>query len=274
MIWFQLFLAVALAGGSAWLGNELGSGPGRRWLGAYLPAVLIVILIAVARRFPIIELSPVLRPFMWGRTELIVQAAAIPLIFCALIPKLSQRRVRLFIWGFLGVVLVHFCLAPIIAPLLVRGSVSRLPGFVDADGLCRQSTNFTCGPAAAVTVLRALKQQADEANLAIRFYANPVTGTEPDRMVQVLRRYYAVAGHSWEYAAVDALEDKHLPCVAIVKLTRFVDHYVAVLARRPGEVYVGDPLEGGSWWSEQAFDARWRGALVYLTAGDATQPPP
>jgi hypothetical protein len=58
---------------------------------------------------------------------------------------------------------------------------------VDGDGVCRQSSHYTCGPASAVTVLRKLGLPAEEGEIAILSHTSALTGTEPDVLAKAGR---------------------------------------------------------------------------------------
>jgi predicted double-glycine peptidase len=64
---------------------------------------------------------------------------------------------------------------------------------------CRQSTDYTCGPAAAVTALRKLGFPAEEGQIAIVSYTSATTGTPPDILAEALRKYYGKDGLIVEY---------------------------------------------------------------------------
>jgi hypothetical protein len=51
------------------------------------------------------------------------------------------------------VVVVWFSVLPFLAPALVKGHLANLKTMVDSNGICFQTTDYTCGPAAAVTRL-------------------------------------------------------------------------------------------------------------------------
>jgi hypothetical protein len=53
-------------------------------------------------------------------------------------------------------------IVPFLAPAFNRGYLAGLKTRIDADGVCRQSSEYTCGPAAAVTALRKLGLPAEE----------------------------------------------------------------------------------------------------------------
>jgi predicted double-glycine peptidase len=50
---------------------------------------------------------------------------------------------------------------PFLVPALIKERLSNLTTRLDSNGICYQSTDYTCGPAAAVTALRRLGLQAD-----------------------------------------------------------------------------------------------------------------
>ena len=59
--------------------------------------------------------------------------------------------------------------------------------------MCRQSSEYTCGPAAAVTALRKLGLPAEE-EIAILSPTSSLTGTEPVVLAKVLKKRYGPTG--------------------------------------------------------------------------------
>lgn len=62
----------------------------------------------------------------------------------------GRLRFRLLL-VFAVVLMVHSSVMPFVMPLLIRGRLQRLQTEIDSQGVCLQTTGFTCGPAATVT---------------------------------------------------------------------------------------------------------------------------
>src|SRR6185295_14272763 len=118
--------------------------------------------------------------------------------------------------------------------------------YLSPNGVCLQSTSYDCGPAAAVTALRNLGIAAEEREIALLANTCPAAGTSPDTLATVLRDRYAPDGLTCEYRPFSSVRDlpRDATTLAVIKLTFFIDHFVAVLAVTDDEVILGDPLHG------------------------------
>jgi predicted double-glycine peptidase len=137
---------------------------------------------------------------------------------------------------------------------------------MDSDGVCLQTTGYTCGPAAAVTALRRLGFKADEGQLAILTHCTSFTGTPPDILADSLQSRYGRNGLRCEYRGFrDVAELKNAGLtLAVVKFNFIVDHYVTVLAVNDHTVTIGDPLYGLTEMSRHDFEDMWRFCGVAL----------
>ena len=131
---------------------------------------------------------------------------------------------------------------------------------MDRNGICLQTTDFTCGPAAAVTALRKLGLPAEEGQIAILSCTSSQEGTPEDMLADGLNRQYAAQGLSATcraFKSVAELKQAGLT-LAVIKYGFMVDHWVAVLNVTDSEVIVGDPLGGQDRLSYEDFAKKWR----------------
>ena len=137
---------------------------------------------------------------------------------------------------------------------------------IGKDGVCMQSTGFTCGPAAAVTALRALGIQATESELALCFGTSSLTGTPDDVVAIGLRERYADQGLVVEHRFMRSVEEFRAwpAALAVVEYSTFQDHFVAVLGVTDTMVTVGDPLTGRTQMPIAEFEEKWRRVGVLL----------
>jgi hypothetical protein len=85
---------------------------------------------------------------------------------------------------------------PFLMPALMKDHLSNLQTKFDKNGICRQTTDYTCGPAAAVTALGKLGLRATEGELAVLSYSSPVTGTLPSCLSSALQDRFGAEGLS------------------------------------------------------------------------------
>jgi predicted double-glycine peptidase len=180
---------------------------------------------------------------------------------------LPRKRERLIVGLFMVVLVFVKSVWPFLAPLADRQQLAHLQTRVGMDGVCLQTTGYTCGPASAVTGLRKLGLPAEEANIAILSYTSSTTGTEPDILAGALQREYLKDGLRAEYRAfkdVSELRQAGLTLV-VVKFGFLVDHFVTVLGVTDTEVIVGDPLNGLARMNYEDFLKKWRFCGIVLT---------
>jgi ABC-type bacteriocin/lantibiotic exporter with double-glycine peptidase domain len=172
----------------------------------------------------------------------------------------------------MAVVVTWFSIFPFLIPGLIKGHLLNLRTRVDADGICLQTTDFTCGPAAAVTALRKLGLDARESEIAVLSHSSPVTGTLPRCLYAALRNRYGAEGLKCQYRHFDSLAElgKAGVTLAVVRSKFLSDHCVTVLEVSDGMVVVADPVLGRILVSHKQFEKIWRFSGIVLKR-DSTQ---
>jgi len=268
--WLETGGAVALSLCGVSLALWLAKLPQQYWISAYLLSLAVVCIFGLERYTLGLEFVP---PFSWvaaGRTRYILAALAGPILILTPAAKLPRHRDRLFLGIFTGLFLLGFVVMPFFLPALARKNLSALATKIDPDGVCLQQTEYTCGPAAAVTGLHKLGLPAEEGQLAIWSQTSQY-GTTPDAMADALRSHYGDEGLEVRYQKFQKVSDLKQPGVtlAVVKYDFMVDHFVAVIGITDDEVTVGDPLNGKMIYSYSEFAKLWRfcGITLKLNAG-------
>ena len=233
----------------------------RWWIAVVLPLALFSLVIA-GQRSPWLRFTASISWAVDADWEPMLMTVAIGTVFATLMPKLPQRRTRVFVAVAMAFMLVNYGLMPAALPLVGRKVLAGSATTIDRDGVCLQSHNYTCGPAAAVTCLARLGIRADEATLAADSRCAPALGTDGYLLaVAVTRRFPEIR---CVYRYVEGLEELRLPAVADMNLPRIGGHYVAVLEVRGEAVVVGDPLSGKVDMPRGEFLAAWKhGAIEF-----------
>jgi predicted double-glycine peptidase len=145
-------------------------------------------------------------------------------------------------------------------PALIKEQLSNIQTRFDQHGICRQTTDYTCGPAAAVTALARLGLTANEGELAVLSYSSPVTGTLPSCLSSALQSRYSAEGLSCKYRRFDSIAQLKNAGVtlALVKETLFMNHCIAVLEVTDEAVTVADPVTGTQMMPYEQFEKIWR----------------
>jgi len=244
-------------------------------LGYLIPMVFVAAFVAVT----CVRWLEFYCPFRWlvaGRREFALMALVGTMVLTTPLSRLPRRSQRLAVGAFLCLFVAKLSVLPFLAPAFYLKQLAALETHVDSDGVCGQNTDFTCGPAAAVTALRRLGFPAEEGELAVLCRTNPFSGTAPDVLCEVLRQRYGSRGLRCEYrpfASIDELKQAGLT-LAVVKFSWLVDHYVTVLEVTGETVVVGDPLAGKVTLSHREFAAKWRFVGVVVgREGEKRSPP-
>jgi len=143
---------------------------------------------------------------------------------------------------------------------------SRMEGRPDGSGVCPQTTDYTCGAAAAATVLAQIGVPTTEREMAVLCDTNAFMGTDEFGVAQGLRRKLSGTGRRVEVieADWDDLRSLALPAAATVRFTLWVDHWVVVFGVIGEQVIVGDPTRGRQTLTRAEFERRWRRVLVTI----------
>jgi len=264
--WLESAAVTMLAVAGVLLGRWFSSLPKPYWtFGYFIPLVLMVIY-GVAARNPVLTLDPPISWMMMGRNKFAVIGFIATMVLTTPLSRLPGKRARAYVAVLMAVVVSLLSVWPFLAPAFNRTYLSRLQTRMDADGICRQSNDYNCGPAAAVTALRKLGLPAEEGEIAILAYTSTATGTPPDILARALRERYAKDGLLSEYRvfkSVDELKEAGLT-LAVIKHSLLLDHYVTVLEFTDDHVVVGDPMKGKLALAREEFEKNWRFVGVTL----------
>jgi hypothetical protein len=236
------------------------------WVLAYLfPAVLIGMLALV--RFN--NALYFVRPFLWvttGRIRFITLSLAVSMGLTVPLSRLPRRCEKLIVCVLMAGFVSWFSVLPFLFPALIKDRLANLKTRFDANGVCRQTTDFTCGPAAAVTALGRLGLSGDEGEIAVLSYSSPVVGTLPACLSSALQKRYGADGLRCQYrrfASIDQLRSAGIT-LAVVRDAFLLDHCIAILNVSDEAVTVGDPVTGARLVPHRQFEKMWRFSGIVL----------
>jgi hypothetical protein len=264
--WFETFGVVLVALSGVVLGWALSRIRDYSWMLGCILSCLLLGALVVARCTHSIAFVP---PFCWlaaGRAKFVVLALAVTIGLTAPLSRLPRRFEKCTVCALMGVVVAWFCVLPFLAPALVKDRLSNLRTRLDSNGICYQSTGYTCAPAAAVTALRKLGLPAQEGEIAILSHTSPVAGTLPGCLEAALATRYAGEGLRCRYRHFDSigqLKDAGVT-LAVVKDKFLSDHCVAVLQVSDQIVTIADPVIGRMLMSHEQFERIWRFTGIVL----------
>lgn len=257
-------LVLGLLGGI--LGHWLGKRPGKSWIIGTLAAFGIMALSIPGFYSRELWFTPPFSWFILGTRKWLWLSTAFPLALCILATRASTVNLGWLLRVLSGAAVFRVGLLPAMAPLMAQESMRALKTTIGRDGVCIQSTGFTCGPAAAVTALRALGIHATESELALHFGTSSITGTPDDVAAIGLRNLYADQGLIVEHRFMRSVEEfREWPAaLAVIEYSTFQDHFVAILGVTDTMVTVGDPLMGRIQMPIAEFKEKWRQVGVLL----------
>lgn len=264
--WCQSFGVALLAVAGVLLGRWFSHFPKPYWtLGYFLPLLLITLIVVTGRK-PELMFVP---PTSWltrGRTPCAVMGFIATVILTTPLPRLANIRSRVMINLLMTWIVAQISVWPFLAPAFNQRYLACLKTNIDADGVCRQSNEYNCGPAAAVTALRKLGFSAEEGQIAILARTSSATGTPPDMLADALRQHYGGQGLVCEYRLfkdVAQLRSAGLT-LAVIEFAFMVDHYVLILEVTDQQVIIADPLSGKRVLSQKEFKRIWRSLGIVL----------
>ncbi|MDD5092530.1 MAG: cysteine peptidase family C39 domain-containing protein [Candidatus Wallbacteria bacterium] len=136
----------------------------------------------------------------------------------------------------------------------------------DKDGVCLQSSGFTCLPCVCATMLKSLGVQAGEWEMARLCVLNGEAGGGPLNAVRGLKMKLDPGKYRVKIACLDweGLVKIPLPCYTSIDWGFMLSHAVAVMAINGNEVTLGDPLLGLRKMHRDDFLREWKKDVVWV----------
>jgi predicted double-glycine peptidase len=242
------------------------------WAWGYLVPTILISMLVLTRFYNTLFFTP---PFSWvtaGRTRFIVLAFAVTMGLTAPLSRLPRRCEKLIVGVLMAIVVGWFSVMPFLVPALIKDALSNLTTTINSNGICYQSTDYTCGPAAAVTALRKLGLSANEGELAVLSYTSPVVGTLPTCLSSALQERYGTEGLKSQYRYFDSITQLRNAGItlAVIKDGFMNSHCVTVLGVSDYMVTIADPVVGRMLMSRKQFEKVWRFSGIVLKR-DSTQ---
>lgn len=259
---YSLFALLPIITG-IWLGRILVLKSERLWIAGYLIAMLLIFYIGLAMRNPYFESLPVLGFLMRGRTEFGLIGFLVAMLITLLAMKAESPGLKVLLPAFGMLVTVFYSFFPFFLPDWYHKEFSSFKTQIDADGVCRQNTDYTCGPAAAVTALRHLNVSAEEGEIAVLAFSNWVTGTPSDLLCDAINSKLVKQNLACRTVKLaDLHEIKSFPAIAAVEYGFLVDHYVTLIGWENGRLRIADPLVGSKLMTKEEFFSKWRKVTI------------
>lgn len=244
------------------------------WIVGYFLSFLLILFLVITKYSNSLAFVPM---FFWitaERGKFVVFSVAVTMGLTTPLSRLPHKFERVVIYILMAVVVVWFSVLPFLVPALIEGRLASLTTLLDSNGICFQTTDYTCAPAAAVTALRKLGLTAYEGEIAILAHTSPVAGTLPGCLQSALLNRYGNQGLRCQYRRFDSVAQLKGAGItlAVVKSAFLSDHCVAVLEVSDSMITIADPVIGKQSLSYKQFEEIWRFSGIVLKR-DSTHNP-
>jgi hypothetical protein len=270
--WLETLGVVLIALSGVGLGRVFSRFRKPYWILGYLVPCLFIVALVISRLASSAAFVP---PLVWvstSRAKFVILAFAVTMGLTTPMSRLPRKCEQVITCILMMIVVAWFSVMPFLVPALIRDHLSNLKTKLDLNGVCFQTTDYTCAPAAAVTVLRRLGLPAQEGEIAILSHTSPVAGTLPACLQAALQNRYGSEGLICRYRYFDSIDQLRQagPTLAVVKDAFLSDHCVAVLGVLDKMVLIADPAAGRQFVSCEEFEKIWRFTGIVLRR-DTTQ---
>jgi len=252
-----VLLVVAFLAG-LWAGRRGGA-----WRNVAIGLAVATILVrGLFRYFPDVEYALVFSDFYASIRAWWAFPAC--LLFLGMAVLQTRRRwLRMTVEVLAGFMFIYFARVWIAGIGTDYRSLKSVP---DPAGICLQSSDYSCGAAAAASLLALAGFNTTEREMAELCGTNAEFGTDEFAVCRGLRRFLAGRGCRVEIerSGWEQLERTQLPVMATTRLTFLIDHWVVIKKWSGDSVTVIDPLRGEVEIARPAFERKWRCDLVTL----------
>jgi len=258
--WFETVIVILIVVFGAVAGRLFSRLKNPHWVWGYFVPLMLLAFVLVATYISSKTIMPVLVWISGGRARFIIIGLAVTMGSMTLLGRLKNRLEKTVLSVLMAGVVIWGTVLPFFVPVLIRNDLTNLKTKMNADNICVQTTNFTCGPAAAVTALRRLGLPAQEGEIAILSHTSPVVGTLPWCLYRAIQQRYAAQGIECQlrhFNSVGELRGQDVTLV-VVKDAFLLDHCVAVLEVGDETVTIADPAMGRQKMSHKDFEDVWR----------------
>ena len=272
--WLESAAVIFLAAFGVFLGWWCSRLPRQYWIVGYLLPLVLIVLYGLANAWLGLSLQPPISWMMMGRNKFAVAGFICAMVLTTPLSRIKPARSRVAIATLMGLMVFNFSVWPFLAPAFNRQLLATMQTQFNKDDVCLQTTDYTCGPAAAVTALRKLGFHGEEGQIALWAHTSTATGTPPDILARTLQERYGQQGLVAQFKVFHNLEElaEERLTLAVIKYNWWMDHYVTVLEVTTDKVLTADPSLGLVSFSHEEFLKKWRAVGVTLKRDPLAQP--
>jgi hypothetical protein len=280
-LWIELVAAGLIAMAGLLAGAAVSRLGKQTSLATCLGVVFIILALGAGWLIPISMYNSVIFAMFAGRFKFILLAFFVPMGLACAMPYLPYKIERRCVVVMTAVSIYVFGVFPFLGAAMAGQKMAAIPALFDSNGVCRQSTSFTCGPAAAATALHRLGVDVSEGQMAVLSRSCPYIGTSDYDLMQavsqvasrekvmcnpaqpgaaVLQKIECTYGR---WAELPKLSGRQVMLV-ILQQGLWMNHCVAVLKTTDKAVVFADPAEGIITLSQKHFQQLWTGRGILL----------
>ncbi len=264
--WIETAGVTAIALFGIFIGRKFSKLKSPCWAAGYFAGLGLIGLLVMTRFAGFLSFVP---PFTWvtaGRARFVVLSLAVTTGLATPLSRLPYRFEKAVVWVLMAVVVVWSSVLPFLVPALIKNELLSLDTLIDSNGICYQTKDYTCGPAAAVTALGKLGLAADEGQIAVLAHTSPVVGTLPACLSKALQGRYEGDGLHCQYRRFESVTQLKGAGItlAVLKDAFLTDHCVAVIGVSDNTVTIADPVTGRRLMSYSQFERIWRFCGIVL----------
>jgi len=265
--WLETVFAAVTALSGLYLGKAFTNLRRPWWFTGYLLPLAVIAAVVITGFNETVCFMP---PFCWlptGRIKFVILSLAAVTGLATLLPHLHSKFQKISVCLIMGFAVVWFAVLPFLTSALIKNDLQNLKTLLDSQGLCFQTKDYTCGPAAAVTALKKLGLPAAEGQIALLAHSNPITGTLPACLYSALKDHYASAGLKCDYTHFNSIAElKNAGLVlAPVRDSFLSNHCIAILNVSDNIVTFADPVLGKKSLTHAQFEKIWRFSGITLS---------
>jgi hypothetical protein len=258
--WFEttgVILVVILAAAAGRIFSRLKN---PHWGWGYCIPLSLISFVLIATYIGSKTLIPALAWVSCGRARFIIIGLSVAMGSTTLFGRLKNRIEKAVLLVVAAGVITWGSVMPFFVPVLIRNDLNKIKTKINIDNICVQTTDYTCGPAAAVTALRHLGFSAQEGEIAILSHTSPIVGTLPWSLYKAIQNKYAAEGVECQLRRFDSVGELRGQDVTlvIVRDSFMLDHCVAVLEVGEETITIADPSLGRQKMSHKDFESVWR----------------
>ncbi len=256
--WFETAGVILVAAFGAAVGRAFSRLKGPHWVwGYFLPLVLVTMLLISTYAMTVL---PILFWFSYGRIRFVILGLAVTMGSMTLLGRLNKPLEKLVVFALMLAVVIWSSILPFLVPNLIKADLTAIDTQLDSNNICYQTTDYTCGPAAAVTALNRLGLSANEGEIAVLSHTSPTVGTMPWSLYKAIQHRYETQGLECQFRNFDSVIQLREADVtlAVVRDAFLLDHCVAILEVGDHTVTIADPVLGRILMSHKEFEHIWR----------------